>query len=241
MATTAVARRRPSAVATPASAEAEAAQDAPAAAIQIRRVDREQLIVPIIGTAPLIVHAWSEKAKRKMLDAQMGKRNPKEARVPEEEYMAAYYYLPDPDRGEGEVGRTGFPILAFKAATVGAARYYGRDVKMTELRQFLFFDGELDIKGDQKLAEIHGESYMREDVARLSGAGSTEMRFRPCYREWTAELSIMYVQPALTRESVLSLIDAGGMGVGVGEWRPEKRGDFGTYMVDPSREVVAIR
>ncbi len=45
---------------------------------------------------------------------------------------------------------------------------------------------------------------------------------------------------ALTRGSVLSLIDAGGMGVGVGEWRPEKDGDFGTFRVDQSREVEVI-
>jgi hypothetical protein len=39
---------------------------------------------------------------------------------------------------------------------------------------------------------------------------------------------------------VLSLIDAGGLGSGVGDWRPEKSGDFGTYMVDPDREVEVI-
>jgi hypothetical protein len=30
---------------------------------------------------------------------------------------------------------------------------------------------------------------------------------------------------------VLALIEAGGMGVGVGEWRPEKSGMFGTYQL----------
>ena len=39
---------------------------------------------------------------------------------------------------------------------------------------------------------------------------------------------------------MLSLIDAGGMGVGVGEWRPERDGDFGTYRVDPSRKVEVV-
>ena len=33
-------------------------------------------------------------------------------------------------------------------------------------------------------------------------------------------------------------IDAGGMGVGVGEWRPERDGYFGTFRVDPDQEVV---
>jgi len=57
---------------------------------------------------------------------------------------------------------------------------------------------------------------------------------------WAAALKVTYVTSALTRGSVLSLIDAGGMGVGVGEWRPERNGDFGTYRVDPDREIEVI-
>jgi len=30
------------------------------------------MLVPIVGLTPLIVHQWSEKAKRQMLDAQQG-------------------------------------------------------------------------------------------------------------------------------------------------------------------------
>jgi hypothetical protein len=45
------------------------------------------------------------------------------------------------------------------------------------------------------------------------------------------------VSSLLTRESVLSLVEAGGLGVGIGEWRPEKRGDMGTYFIDPNKEV----
>jgi len=30
------------------------------------------------------------------------------------------------------------------------------------------------------------------------------------------------------------------MGVGVGEWRPEKRGDFGTFQIDSTREVQVL-
>jgi hypothetical protein len=44
----------------------------------------------------------------------------------------------------------------------------------------------------------------------------------------------------LTRESVLSLVEAGGMGVGIGEWRPERKGDFGTYAIDETRDVEVV-
>lgn len=46
---------------------------------------------------------------------------------------------------------------------------------------------------------------------------------------------------SLSRQSVLSLIDAGGMGIGVGEWRPEKRGEFGTYAIDVTMDVQVVK
>jgi hypothetical protein len=80
---------------------------------------------------------------------------------------------------------------------------------------------------------------MREDVVRL-GISGTDLRYRPEFAEWSAELEVIYIKSSLTQDSVLSLIDAGGMGVGVGEWRPEKKGDFGTFMIDPTRDVVIV-
>jgi hypothetical protein len=200
------------------------------AQVQISRIDAETLLVPIIGTAPLIVHRFSEKAKKQMLDAQQGRKNPKQSRDPEAEYEAAFYRTKD---------GFGFPMIAFKSATVGAARFYGKDVTQTGLRQFVFFKGTLSDADPQPLAVIDGEPRLREDVVRI-GMGSSDLRYRPEFPEWATQLEVTFVKSCLTRESVLSLIDAGGLGVGVGEWRPEKKGDFGTYRIDPTRDVQVI-
>lgn len=198
--------------------------------ITISRIDAERMLVPIVGTSPLIVHKFSEKAKRAMLDAQQGKKSPKVARDPQADYEAAFYRT---------ANGYGFPAVAFKAATVAAARFYGKDVKMTELRAFLFFKGVLSPNDPQPLTEIEGEPHMREDVVRL-GISSTDLRYRPEFTEWRATLDVTYVRSSLTKDSVLSLIDAGGMGIGVGEWRPERKGDFGTYAIDESREIQVM-
>jgi len=197
--------------------------------INIDKIGRETLHVPIIGTSPLITHRFSEKAKRLMLDNMQGRKSPKSVKNPEEEYEAAFYRLKD--------GRYGFPALAFKSATVGGARFY-HGLTMTSLKQTIFFNGEPGSDGQQLIA-IDGEPNMREDVVRVN-RGGTDLRYRPEFREWSATLEVLYVTSLLTRASVLSLIDAGGMGVGVGEWRPEKDGDFGTYQIDPTRNVEVI-
>lgn len=197
--------------------------------LHIHKINTETLLVPILGTTPLIVSKFSEKAKRKMLDAQQGRRSPKEARNPQEEYEASLYRL-----GDGY----GFPVVAFKAATVGAARFYGKDVKMTELRQFLWFTGEMSDAEGQPLVPINGEPKMREDYVRLAGPSrGADLRYRGEFRDWSATLRVAYVTSSISRDSVLSLIDAGGMGIGVGEWRPERKGDFGTYTIDEGRKV----
>lgn len=201
------------------------------AQIAINKIGTETLLIPIVGTAPLIVHKFSEKAKRQMLDAMQGRKSPKQPRDPEADYESAMYLHDD--------GGYGFPVIAFKAATVGASRYFGKSVPMTMLRQSIFVDAEFSKRDGQKLARIAGTPHMREDVVRV-GMG-TDLRYRPEFTEWQAVLEVTFVASMLTRDSVLSLIDAGGMGVGVGEWRPEKKGDFGTYQIDGTRDIEVVK
>ena len=201
------------------------------AQISISRIGTETLRIPIVGTAPLIVHKFSEKAKRQMLDAMQGRKSPKQSKDPEADYEAAFYRHDD--------GGFGFPVIAFKACTVGGARFFGKDVTMTGLRQCMFFDAEFSKQDGQKLARIVGEPLMREDAVTV-GVSGRDLRYRPEFTEWTTALDVIYVKSMLTRESVLSLVEAGGMGVGVGEWRPEKRGDFGTFQIDVTREVEVL-
>ena len=204
------------------------------AAIQIDRIDADTLRVPIIGTSPLIVHNWSEKAKRQMLDAQQGRKKVKEIRDPRADYESSLYRI-DTD-GHGD--QYGFPVLAFKAATIGGARFYDKSVTMTMLRQCLFFKGVVTKADPAQLVPIEGEPRMREDVVRV-GQG-TDLRYRAEFPEWSAVLTITFVKSALSRNSVLSLIDAGGMGVGVGEWRPQRSGEYGTYQIDTNKDIEVI-
>jgi len=163
------------------------------ATIQLDRIAAETILVPIIGTTPLITHRFSEKAKRQMLDAMQGRKSPKVAKDPVAEFEAAKYKFED--------GGEGIPVIAFKAATVGGARFY-HGVTMTQIKQFLFFRGETGVDG-QSLARLEAESRMREDVVRV-GRGGTDLRYRPEYPEWKTTLTVTYVTAALTRNSVLS-------------------------------------
>lgn len=211
---------------TPAATAPGLAAGAPG--IEISRLAVETIRVPIVGTSPLLCHKWSEKQRRQMLDSMQGRKAPREPKNPEQEYRDATYFTDD--------GGYGFPVLAFKSATVDASRFYGKTVTKVGLRQTLFFVGSYSKAAGQSLVTITGEPQMREDVVRV-GISGTDLRYRPVFEEWSTTLTVVYVTSMLTFESVLSLIDAGGMGTGVGEWRIARDGDFGTYMIDPTREV----
>ena len=199
--------------------------------IEIDEIASERIRVPIVGTTPLIVHRFSEKAKRKMLDDMQGRKSLKEPKDPQAEDEQAFYRL--------ATGEYGLPSVPFKSATIGGCRFYGKSVTMASVRQFLFVRGQAGDDG-QQLTPVTGEPHMREDVVTV-GRGGHDLRYRPQFDDWTAILEVDYITSALTRGSVLSLINAGGMGVGVGEWRPERSGDFGTYRVDPDRDVEVIQ
>jgi len=192
------------------------------ASIQLKRLERVSFEVPIIGTAPLIVNRWSEKAKEMMLAAQQSSARVKKApKDPVSLYEASKYKLED--------GRDGFPSSAFKAATVHAARLFD-GVQMTKLRQVVTVVG---VGGDQLIPIEYGSVRMREDTVR-NATGVADLRYRAEYWPWSATLEVHTISGQLDYESLVALVDAAGIG-GVGEWRPASKtsatGTYGTFMV----------
>lgn len=186
------------------------------------RIKRETAHIEIKGTAPLIVNRWTQKAKEMMLNKQQGRKSPKTAKDPNADYEASMYRFAD--------GGHGFPVMAFKSATVkGGARLFGKSVKMTELRQLFTFLTDGDCTDGTQLVRISAEPMMREDMVRV-GMGPADIRYRAEYRDWSAILRIEFVPSVIDLDSVVALVDAGGTN-GVGEWRPEKSGFYGTYEV----------
>ena len=203
---------------------------ASSATITIPKIKKTRMLVPIIGTAPLIVHAWSQKAKQQMLDAQQGKKKAKEIRDPDADYRASLYYTQD--------GGFGFPVLAFKAATIRAAKLVG--VRMTDARQMFFMHGDLAADKSMELAPIIGEPRMREDMVRV-GMGGTDLRYRAEFLEWQSLLSVEFYESFISQDSLLSLIEFGGESVGIGEWRPEKDGQNGTFKINDQLSIETER
>lgn len=227
----------------PPSKNGAAAKPAPAAKpaagsvgqIHVQRIKVKRIVVPIVGVTPLIVNRWTEKAKRQILGGQTGVKKIKENRDPEADYQNSIYRTE-----EGAESPYGFPVLGFKSAIVSGGRFFGKDLPMTAIRQFLFMTGSASNDNSQLLVPIlDAEPHMREDPVKIPG--SADLRYRAEFTGWRAELDITYVESKLSQDTVLALIDAAGLGVGVGDWRPEKSGMSGTFELDEDREIRVIR
>ena len=200
--------------------------------ITIPEITLTTMKVRVEGDSPLIVHAWSEKAKKMILDKQMKKATKgKDTKDPWMDYCESMYWLdgmPDePTEEDIKTARFGFPACAFKAAAVDAGYQQGVLAKKTTAR------GAFHIMGD--MVEIEGVPNMREDMVRI-GMGTADIRYRGEFKEWSATLTIRYNPQVMSAEQIINLINMGGFANGVGEWRPSKDGSFGTFHVKTDAE-----
>ena len=195
-------------------------------------------IEPVItGTSPLIVHAWSQKSKELMLAKQTkAAQMAKEAKDPEADYEQSLYRI--------ENGGYGFPSVAIKAAMVTAVTSISGVTKVAARQAFRVVGEQARVKGAhsglvmrQDLVRILGsEPEMREDMVRV-GMGTADLRYRAQFWPWHMNLSVSFNANLLSGSQILNLLSVAGFGVGIGEWRPERDGQNGTFDVSLKEET----
>lgn len=215
-------------------------------AIEIKPVNIVRTKLTIVGDSPLIVHAWSEKAKRMMLESQMKTAKTKKAREPRnpfEEFVDSMYWLTEkpadksPDAFEEALAngaKFGFPVTAIKQAAIASAYRSGSTKDMASLRGVFFINGT----EDSEFATIENSTpEIREDMVRV-GMGSADLRYRAEFRNWKMNIILTYNDNGVyTLEHIINAINLGGFMCGIGEWRPERDGQNGMYHVELSEEV----
>lgn len=208
--------------------------------IELPRLDIQAMEVTLVGDTPLIVHAWSQKAKREMLDKQMKRpKGGKQAKDPKADFEASLYRLPD--------GGFGFPSVAFKSAAATAALTIDGMKKAQVLRAFMVVGEQVDVPGAfdgtvmrHDLARIEGPApRMREDMVRV-GMGTADLRYRGEFWPWHTRLLVRFNAGVLAPAQILNLFNAAGFAVGVGEWRSEKKGQNGAFHVAAEGEIERL-
>jgi len=211
----------------------------------------------ITGLTPVISHAFSKKAQRDMLRKQRGETVKKSKKDPVSDAVECLYLMdqnmedvlaliPDDLKELSADGyldpllldflkgvRVGVPATAYKEAMVRAGSNHG--LKMVALETQMFV--RPSPKHDQLIEiEYTQPPVMKCDATTIGSAMSRtkDLRFRPYFFPWKAVITVSYHMAAkgLSEDMILTLLADAGEYVGVGDWRPEKRGTSGRFQIE---------
>ena len=119
----------------------------------------------------------------------------------------------------------GFPAAGIKKAMVAAAMRV-TEAKGTWVRAVLNVEGE---QGTGLVAIDSPAPKMRTDHVVQAGRGN--LRYRPAFFPWKMLVPITFNTDQITANNVVNLLQQAGFSIGIGDWRPEKNGQFGTFEV----------
>lgn len=199
--------------------------------VTIQAPDLRVATFTITGTAPYVQNAFPAKAQQQIKETQEAgqQSRSKKTRTPKD-FNAAY---------EGAIHRTeegkyGIPASSFRCAMISACRLIGFKMTLAKLSVFVIADG-FDVNDGSPLVLIKGEPEIHECMVRLPN-GSPDVRVRPMWRKWKADVRIRYDGDQFSVKDVSNLLSRVGMQVGIGEGRPDSKNSagvgWGTFALD---------
>lgn len=211
--------------------------------IVIPELQVKGVVLPLIARTPIITNHFSEKAKKQIRDKQqqvaVAKKDKKD---PEADFMAALYVKegtkPKVSRKkDGTVVAAGeFQMVAnaFKLSMVSACRCVDRLPMTKALLAFHVADEFVTILGPNGKP---AEAIMREDPVRLNAGPRpvADLRYRPMFKDWRVNLRLIFNPRMISHQQLAHLAQYAGFAVGVGEWRPEKKGIYGRFQIDTTK------
>lgn len=180
--------------------------------------------IRIKGTAPFVQNKFSHKARQKMMAdmatpaaAKKGKTT-RPPRDYEDDFKQAQHISTS--------GWCGIPCPAFRAAMIDACRTVGLVMTKAKMSVFILPDGFDKDDGTPLVRLIADAPEQTESLVRNDN-GSADIRIRPMWREWAADVTLEFDADMITPESVINLLDRAGRQVGIGEGRPFSKNSVG--------------
>lgn len=185
--------------------------------------------IEIRGVTPLLIHRFGEESEQ----SQSTRLTEIKRRDPREEARKVAYVAED--------GTFFFNAFAIPGAMGNA----GSAHKAKGSRKSLRFVVPSAIRMTSDTIQIlngNGPAKDFEVDARPVTIPATKgrvMRYRPRFNEWGARFTLVLNDDLLSEEMTHQLLNEAGLSIGIGDFRPEKRGPFGTFRVTKFEEMGA--
>ncbi|HNS28249.1 MAG TPA: hypothetical protein PKN91_08990 [Steroidobacteraceae bacterium] len=187
----------------------------------------------VVGTAPLVINNFSFKARQKMMADMATPKSAKKSKTErpprdyQDDFMQARHISTD--------GWDGIACPAFRAAMIDACRTVGLVMTKAKMSVFVIPDG-FDKSDGTPLVKIEGGEPERTESLVRNDNGGADIRIRPMWRHWSANVTVEFDADMITPDSVVNLLDRAGRQVGVGEGRPFSKNSvgqgWGTFTVE---------
>ena len=191
--------------------------------ISISAPKLQTAIFDIQGSAPLVIHRFSEKIRNEMkLKMETGKsassKKNREAKDVEEIYQSARYISKE--------GWDGFHAGAIRNAMISACRLVNFKMTLAKLSIFVIADGWDAQEPQIPLVRIYGEPSKQEDMARVE-TGTPYVTIRAAYHNWSSKVRIRWDSDQFSLDDVFNLLYRVGLQVGLCEGRPDSKRSAG--------------
>ena len=193
--------------------------------VQIAPPNIKTAVFNVEGTAPLVVHRFSTKAKNMIMDkmrlgSTASKGKAKREPLDEEATFNASRYIAND-------GWDGFNVASVRCALISACRLVGFKMTLAKLSVFVEADGRDKEEPQFGLIRILGcKPVMQQDIARVE-TGQAYITIRAAYHDWKAKIRIRFDADQFTVQDVTNLLARAGQQVGIGEGRPDSKNSAG--------------
>lgn len=197
--------------------------------VDIAEMETEEVSFCILGTTPLLMHAFNKKLREMLLPSPKKNAAQKASSLkhnPIQEFRDSVYILPDPN----DPTLLCLKATAFKGALCGVAT----DIPGSTRAQV----GRL-VRVVGEYAPIWGIPHLsmwQTKPPTLNAA--PDVSSKAALPEWASVIRILFQKPLITVKTVSKLLMAAGQIRGVGDYRTEKgMGNYGSFsIVDPTNE-----
>lgn len=189
--------------------------------LHVNEINSLEIKFCVIGISPMIMNRFQQKAWQELLLPSQRKNSAERMASlkhdPIAEFRGAVYRNRDPN----SPAYAHIPSGAFKGALASAALDIPGATKAKIERLTAIVDVNIDLYG---IPNVLCSMVRNSDMNR-----TPDVRTRPIFPEWACMVRVKYIQTLLTERTVVNLFQAAGQIVGIGDWRPQKGGSFGTF------------
>lgn len=170
--------------------------------------------VTICGIAPLLVNRFHEDAADA---ATSGIHTRKERLGPEDDAKSRLY----PQEGDTPM----FPAENIRQSVIGASSRtkIGRRSATTDVAAAVYLFPEM--------LELEGEWHVDSRAVVIPATKGRILRHRPMFNEWSINFDLQINLDLIAESTVKEIVSNAGVLVGVGDFRPARKGPYGRFSV----------